>query len=160
MNIQIEPYKEEYKDKFVELTKSWLNEYFWIEPSDEKLFANPAAAYIETGGEILIALDTDNNVVAGVCALVFHPQEKIWEMSKLSVSPEYRRNGIAERLVDAIIETAKSKGVRKLFLDTSKKLEAAVRLYHKKGFTEIPLKNSHYQRIDLQMVKTIWQMYG
>lgn len=46
MNIQIEPYKEEYKDKFVELTKSWLNEYFWIEPSDEKLFANPAAAYI------------------------------------------------------------------------------------------------------------------
>lgn len=28
MNIQIEPYKEEYKDKFVELTKSWLNEYF------------------------------------------------------------------------------------------------------------------------------------
>lgn len=60
MNIQIEPYKEEYKDKFVELTKSWLNEYFWIEPSDEKLFANPAAAYIETGGEILIALDTDN----------------------------------------------------------------------------------------------------
>lgn len=68
----------------------------------------------------MIALDTDNNVVAGVCALVFHPQEKIWEMSKLSVSPEYRRNGIAERLVDAIIETAKSKGVRKLFLDTSK----------------------------------------
>ena len=80
MNIQIEPYKEEYKDKFVELTKSWLNEYFWIEPSDEKLFANPAAAYIETGGEILIALDTDNNVVAGVCAHVFHPQEKICEM--------------------------------------------------------------------------------
>lgn len=76
MNIQIEPYKEEYKDKFVELTKSWLNEYFWIEPSDEKLFANPAAAYIETGGEILIALDTDNNVVAGVCALVFHPKRK------------------------------------------------------------------------------------
>lgn len=86
----------------------------------------------------MIALDTDNNVVAGVCALVFHPQEKIWEMSKLSVSPEYRRNGIAERLVDAIIETAKSKGVRKLFLDTSKKLEAAVRLYHKKDLPKFP----------------------
>lgn len=103
----------------------------------------------------MIALDMDNNVVAGVCALVFHSNENIWEMSKLSVCPEYRRNGIAERLVDAIIETAKSKGARELFLDTSRKLEAAVRLYHKKGFTEIPLKNSHYQRTDLQMVKEL-----
>ena len=152
MNIQSVPVKNEYKNEFVELTKSWLNEYFWIEPSDEELFANPIAAYIETGGEILVALDADSNVVAGVCALVFHSQENIWEMSKLSVRPQYRHNGIAERLVDAIIKTAKSKGAEKLFLDTSVKLEAAVRLYRRKGFIEIPLRNSHYQRTDIQMM--------
>ena len=155
MNIQIVPFKNEYKNEFVELTKSWLNEYFWIEQSDKELFANPVAAYIETGGEILVALDVDSNVVAGVCALVFHSQENIWEMSKLSVSPQYRRNGIAERLVDEIIKTAKSKSAKKLFLDTNVKLEAAVRLYRRKGFIEIPLENSHYQRTDLQMVKIL-----
>ena len=73
-------------------------------------------------------------------------------MSKLSVRPQYRHNGIAERLVDAIIKTAKSKGAEKLFLDTSVKLEAAVRLYRRKGFIEIPLRNSHYQRTDIQMM--------
>ena len=155
MNIRIVPFKNEYKDDFVELTKMWLNEYFWIEPCDEELFADPAAAYIETGGDILVALDVDNNAVAGVCALVFHAQENNWEMSKLGVYPQYRHNGIAERLVDATIEIAKSKGVEKLFLDTSIRLEAAVRLYRRKGFVDVPLTHSHYQRTDMQMMKVL-----
>lgn len=153
MDIEIKVFESQYKDDFVRLTKLWLNEYFWIEPSDEDLFADPHTAYVKTGGEILIAVDKEKEFVAGVCALAFHPDESYWELSKLSVDPQYQRQGIAEKLMDAIIELAKKKGASKLYLDTNQVLEAAVRLYRRKGFEEIPLQNSHYQRTNLQMVK-------
>lgn len=153
MKIKITEYQPAHKDIFVSMTKEWLEEYFWIEPCDERLFEDPVKEYISTGGQIFIAVDEDNqDTVAGVCALVFHQENHSWEMSKLSVRKEYRRNGIAEILVDHTISYAKEKGADKLYLDTSKRLGAAVRLYKRKGFQEIPLTNSHYQRTDTQMM--------
>lgn len=154
-DIEIIPFEDKYKTAFVELTRQWLEEYFFIEPCDEELFADPAGIYIKTGGEILMAIDCKTGCVAGTCSLVCHPDEGIYEMSKLAVKSDYRRHGIAERLVDAIIVIAKKKRVKLLYLDTSVRLEAAVRLYRRKGFVEIPLKNSHYKRTDMQMVKDI-----
>lgn len=153
MKIDIVEYQPAHKEIFVSMTKEWLKEYFWIEPCDERLFEDPAKEYISTGGQVFVAVDKDNqDAVVGVCALVFHPENHSWEMSKLSVRKEYRCNGIADILVNHTMACAKKKGADKLFLDTSKRLEAAVRLYKRKGFREIPLTNSHYQRTDTQMV--------
>lgn len=156
MKILIIPFEEKHKTDFINLTREWLTEYFWVEPCDEILFEDPAAAYIQTGGEIFVAVDADCDKAVGFCALVYHNDSNSWEMSKLGVCRDYRNNGIAEKLVDTVIASAKAKGAKELMLDTSIKLKAAVNLYKRIGFIETPLTNTHYQRTDMQMVKPLY----
>ncbi len=52
----------------------------------------------------------------------------------LGVSQEYRRRGIARRLVTACMDLARARGKRRISLDTSPAMTAAQRLYTSMGF--------------------------
>jgi ribosomal protein S18 acetylase RimI-like enzyme len=52
----------------------------------------------------------------------------------LGVHPAYRRRGIARQLVEACIEVARSKGKRRLTLDTGPQMRAAQAMYAAMGF--------------------------
>ena len=150
--IRIVPWNERYREEFVRLSLLWISRYFTVEPADEKQLADPYSSCIASGGEIFCAVDTATGKVAGVCALIFHPAEKRWELAKLCVDPEYRGLGIGGRLVDAVVELAWKKSARELFLVSNRILAAAIALYRKKGFVEMPPDESEYRRADIQMV--------
>ena len=58
---------------------------------------------------------------------------------------EFRRFGLAQKLLDTAIDFAKSVGYSRMVLDSSKTLYAARALYLKKGFVDIPRYNDNYK---------------
>lgn len=53
------------------------------------------------------------------------------------VDKNYRRKGIGSKLLFTLIEFAKKKNYKKIFLTTSSDQEAAVKFYDKMGFTRV-----------------------
>ncbi len=57
------------------------------------------------------------------------------EMKRLYVHPAFRQHGIGDELVKKLLQMAKKKGFRKMVLDTLDRLQAAIKLYQRHGFT-------------------------
>jgi ribosomal protein S18 acetylase RimI-like enzyme len=75
-----------------------------------------------------------------------------WELMKLAVDPKHRGKGIGERLTREAMTRARKRGAKTLYLETSRILEPAVRLYKKLGFKEIERPSeTETQRCDLCM---------
>jgi len=144
--LEILEYRPALKKHFFDLNKEWLQEYFEMEESDLKVLSDPNGKIIRTGGTIFFAR-IENNIV-GTCALIKH-KNGIFELAKLAVTKKFRRNGIGERLVQSIIDRAKSMNVECLYLQTSPLLKGANSLYHKHGFRRIdhnPFGEKKYTR--------------
>jgi predicted N-acetyltransferase YhbS len=63
----------------------------------------------------------------------------IWpELRLLAVAAEQRCHGVGEALIDACIARARAAGVPALGLYSSKSMQAAIRLYGRKGFQRVP----------------------
>ena len=72
-----------------------------------------------------------------VGCIMYHKIEKdIAEVKRLFVLTEARGKGVASRLVEALIESARSDGYKELRLDTTTFLSEAERLYRKHGFID------------------------
>ncbi len=77
------------------------------------------------------------------------------EMKRLYVRPQFRGKGLADLLVRQIMEDARRIGYKSMLLDTFPFMKAAIALYRKHGFYEIPSYNGSpmeelvYLRLDL-----------
>lgn len=151
LNFKIVEYKPEYKIKYKDLNYEWLNRYFEIESSDEKILSNPEEEVIKKNGFIFFALLNDDPI--GTCTLI-RQDDTSYELSKMCVTEKYQRKGAGELLMNEAISKAYHLGIEKIFLCTNKKLTAAVNLYKKKGFKIIrcPLEiNPNYKRESIYM---------
>ena len=63
-------------------------------------------------------------------------------MKRLYVQPAFRKHKIGEALVAAIIQQAQQLNYAVMKLDTLDRLQAAIQLYQKKGFS---ISNAYYQ---------------
>ena len=131
MTFEIVEYKPEYKQIYKELNYEWLQKYFEIEASDEKILSNPEQEILKNNGFIFFALFKDE--VIGTCTLVRH-DDTHYELSKMCVTEKYQRKGAGERLINEAISKGYHLGIEKIYLSTNKKLTAALNLYKKKGF--------------------------
>jgi GNAT superfamily N-acetyltransferase len=110
---------------------SGLNEDLCFQCFDKEL-QNPLKKYGEPKGAVFIAF-TDNKP-AGCIALQPLKKEGVCEMKRLYVRDEFRKQGIADQLVSALLLKAKEKGYNKMVLDTLERLQPAIQLYVKHGF--------------------------
>ena len=148
--IKIITYEPRYKDDFIRLNKQWIETYFRLEQSDLNTFAHIGDSIIRNGGQIFLAIDADSQVV-GCCALKPHPEADCHELAKMAVTPEAQGKGIGRKLGEALLDYAKSHGVKRIFLEGNTRLEASIALYRKLGFREIPLEGNAYERCDILM---------
>lgn len=97
--------------------------------------------YMPPHGALLLA-EVDSEL-AGCVAL--RPLNKdIGEMKRLYVRSNYRKFGLGQRLVEAVIEAALNAEYRELRLDTLPSMASAQALYRKLGFIEIsPYNDTH-----------------
>ncbi len=92
--------------------------------------------YAEPGGRLLIARFDEN--IAG-CVALRKIEDGICEMKRLYVRDDFRGLSIGPRLVNRVINDAKTIGYNKIRLDTyPPKMGNAVKLYESHGFYPIP----------------------
>ena len=108
-------------------------------------------AYAPPGGLLLLAWDGPDAV--GCAGL--RPFESGCEMKRLYVRPSHRGTGTGRRLSEWLIEGARRRGYPWMRLDTLLELEAAIALYRRLGFREIPAYRANpipgvlYMQLDL-----------
>ena len=68
------------------------------------------------------------------------------ELGNVAVATGHRRQRIASRLVETVIEWLRERGVRELFLEVRESNEAARRLYGAHGFAAVGRRKGYYTR--------------
>lgn len=67
------------------------------------------------------------------------------ELHSIAVSPKRRRCGIARKMIEYMMDDARSRGVRNVFLQVRPSNEAARSLYTKFGFNVIGVRKNYYR---------------
>lgn len=119
----------------------------WSENSIEAELDNPLSLW-------LVAVDGDQ--VVGYVGSQSVLDES--DMMNIAVLPMYRRQGIAERLVEALTGRLKDKLVRCLTLEVRASNEPAKTLYAKLGFAQIGRRPNYYRapREDALILRKEW----
>jgi putative acetyltransferase len=143
------------EEAFRRLNEAWLTRHFRIEAKDSELFEDPVGQFVRPGGALLM-LDVGGQSV-GCCALI-NLGQGVYEVAKMAVAESHQRRGYGEMLLRAMIEHARSLGARRLLIETSSKLPAAIALYRKLGFSNIPAERippSDFARVDIFMERML-----
>ena len=82
------------------------------------------------------------------------------DMMNLAVAPQFRRQGVGEALVSALVASLKERGSRCLTLEVRDSNEAARALYAKLGFVEIGRRRGYYRdpREDALILRKEWEI--
>lgn len=150
--IQIIPFSEKLRSHIKTLNYEWLENYFQVEPNDVIQLNDPENEIIAKGGLIFYA--TWNDSVVGTYTLL-RIDETTSELGKMAVSGKVRGLGVGNALMQHCMDTAKALGVQKLILFSNTRLEPAIHLYRKYGFTETEFEKGHYKRSDIKMEKLL-----
>ena len=82
------------------------------------------------------------------------------DMMNIAVHPDFRRRGIAETLVIALVEELKTLESRCLTLEVRASNESAQKLYEKLGFSQIGRRPKYYRnpREDALILRKEWEL--
>jgi GNAT superfamily N-acetyltransferase len=150
--LEIITFDPKHRDDFKRLNIAWLERYFRVEPIDEQVLSNPEREILAGGGEILFARLED--AIIGTVAL--KPEsDGGFELTKMAVGESWQGRGFGKRLLEVACERAKALGAPRVILYSQRSLKAAVTMYAKYGFTELPLIDARYSRCDVKMHKAL-----
>lgn len=146
--VQIIPYREEFKETFKKVNYEWIAKYFEITPLDKRAFNNPKKEILDKNGYIYLAMH--NNKIIGSVAL-----EKItttqYALTKMGVDKAYQGRKVGQLLIDTAIKKSKELTLTSVVLYTNQVLINALNLYFKNGFKVVPLDEIEYKRATIKM---------
>jgi GNAT superfamily N-acetyltransferase/predicted transcriptional regulator len=148
--VSVERYQAHFAEAFKRLNTAWISRYFEVEPEDEKILSHPQREILDAGGEILFA--RYQGTLVGTCALQ-KISDSTFELAKMAVDETIQGKGFGKALLIHAIQWAKNAGAQTLILDSNTQLQAAICLYRKCGFMEVP-QGSHFTpfaRTNIQM---------
>ena len=106
----------------------------WSENSVASELKNPLSCWL---------VAEEDGVVAGYIGSQTVMDES--DMMNVAVHPDHRRKGVAESLVNELIEALKKRGSRCLTLEVRASNEPAKALYEKLGFVQVGLRKNYYR---------------
>ena len=146
--VTILDFEPQHAAKFKELNEEWITHYFVMEEADHKSLGDPQGYILDKGGFILMA--EYNQEIVGTCALI-NDGNGMYELAKMAVAPKAQGLKIGKLLGEAALQKAREAGAAKVYLVSNRRLETALNLYKRLGFTEVPMPPSIYERADIKM---------
>lgn len=146
--LEIIPYSSALQPHFESINKAWVSKYFTLESFDIDQLEHPEETILAQGGEIIFAKLGED--ILGTVALI-PKEEGDWEMIKMGVKESAQGKGVGFALGKRLLEMAREKGAMRVVLYTNTKLEAALRVYEKLGFTHCHLECGTYGRCNVKM---------
>ena len=106
----------------------------WSEKSIASELSNPLSLwYVAVDGDQVVGYIGSQTVLDGA------------DMMNIAVDPAYRRQGIAERLVEKLVVGVCEKGAICLLLEVRASNAPAIKLYEKLGFVQIGRRPNYYR---------------
>lgn len=138
MDVKLVPFDDLLKQRVFDFTDSCFNELGKkFEPEGRHYFYNN----INESFEVFYCL-VDQDMVVGTAALK-KIDEKTVELKALYLHKDYRGKGLGSLLMSVSVNEAKSRGFKKIVLDSMLKYEDALKLYEKFGFEKIDRYNDN-----------------
>ena len=120
-----------------------------IEQLERQCFSMPWTAELlrsqmkDAQHEFIAALSPDGTVL-GYVGMMYVLDEGY--ISNVAVDPDYRRQGIADALIDCLVERCRMHGLSFVTLEVRAGNEPAIALYRKHGFDPVGLRKNYYDR--------------
>jgi [ribosomal protein S18]-alanine N-acetyltransferase len=132
----------------VEIRKLKLRDLTAIEEIERQSYPTPwsrsmfAGELSKPSSICLGAIDVETNRLVGY--LIISRYVDAWHVMNIAVANEFRRRGIATRLMDRLFEITSSDGRRGYTLEVRVSNDAAIRLYESLGFKARGLRRGYY----------------
>ena len=104
----------------------------------------------------LVALDGDT--VVGYIGSQTAVDET--DVMNVAVHPDHRRQGIAEALIEKLVQELKARGSHALMLEVRASNAPAIALYEKLGFLQVGLRKNYYRnpKEDALILRKEWEV--
>ncbi len=150
--MNIVPYDPKYKEQFIAFNTDWIVDNFgFLEKEDQEAFdhieqdlANGAMIYFAVEDETVLAACMSKPIGDGT-----------WEMCKLASNKHRAHKGCGSAVFEAAMQWAIDHGASRLFMISNSSLKAAIHIYEKFGFRELPLDDYEYIRGDIAFEKIV-----
>ena len=144
----IEKMTERHVAQVADLEKICFGSAAWSEKSVASELTNPLALW-------LVAVEDDQ--VAGYVGSQTVCDET--DMMNVAVHPEFRRQGIGEKLVEQLVAQLKGISSHALMLEVRASNAPAIGLYEKMGFQQVGLRKNYYRdpKEDALILRKEWE---
>jgi len=132
-NLVIEKMRQEDLDQVMEIEKKSFSD-----PWNKSFFSQD----IDNQSALPLVAKADDNIIGYVCLWKILDEIQI---SNIAVSPERRRRGIGEEMMQRILKMAQEEDYRRISLDVRISNKAAINLYEKFGFREAGRRKNYYR---------------
>lgn len=114
---------------------------------EEEIFPDPwdyrsIVDLITTEGSMCFVAREGGRPVAYVIGRLIAPEGELY---RVATHPNYRRRGVAYRLLDYSVKTSRGRGLESLFLEVRSQNTAAIKLYSAYGFEKIGVRRGYYK---------------
>ena len=134
MDMTVVPMTKEHIPALYEIEKGCFANP-WSEKALIDELSNPAATF-------LVAVTGDNRV-AGYVGMLIAAGEGYF--TNVAVSPEFRRQGVADRLLSALANEGTARGLSRLSLEVRVSNAPAIALYEKHGYKRDGIRPGFYR---------------
>lgn len=131
----------------MEFKRSRPEDAFGIAEIEKEVFPDPwsyrdVVDLISTEGAMCFTAVDEGRVAAYMLGRLIPPEGEIY---RVAVLPEYRRRGIAYRLLDYGMKTSRGSGLECAFLEVRSQNIPAIKLYTAYGFAEVGRRKNYYR---------------
>ena len=130
--VEMEQIKELFREYYRFLAREHGLDISYQGIEDE--LASLPGKYATPEGRLILAFEAKQPVG---CAALRPIDERICELKRMYVLPQYRGQGVGKTLAQRLIEEARQVGYHLMRLDTGNFLTSAIKLYESLGFKQI-----------------------
>ncbi|ADU96508.1 ribosomal protein S18-alanine N-acetyltransferase [Thermovibrio ammonificans] len=140
-NLRLEAFKEHHLSDILKIERELFKE-----PYTEELLRRELTLPV---GFNVVALH-QGEVIGYLMAWITGPT---CELNRIAVIPRYRKQGVARKLINRLLEECRARKVEEVFLEVRKSNTPAINLYKKMGFKQISVRKNYYGDEDALILK-------